>query len=889
MSVKITIREDEAMGREVVVFPQSEQYSQDVRETIPGVMWDGQIQVWRAPLTRRAVTALRTLLTGVKGLELNPVDGMRLAKTADAPQGPDVFLDGEHIVVRVESFPPFQDALKLLGAERQTNGDYLLDTAKADELVTLFDRNDFDIHFDDAVLSFRNDSKKPPVAYDATLMSLSEISISALKYVAAADKKASNSKAKKKPRLLSDRLCDMGLSTWWDLLNHVPIRYLDRSSPKTIAELVVGEEATLIGKIVSITPYDKFKRITRIAFADSSGKNMTIAFFNQPWLSHQFRKDMEVIVYGKCELYTSKAGSHQKQIASPKIDALSSKRGERPMIPIYPQSERSGVTTWDILNMQEELLSRLTPQLKASIPDRLVQSYGLLSRQDSYKKIHFPANQKEADDARRTLGFEEMLRLQVFINSQRFATERLQGLVFEAAPARQLVEQYVQKLPYSLTGAQDRAIKEIVEDVTTPAPMHRLLQGDVSSGKSTIATVSLLAAVANGYQGILMAPTEILAEQLYTSILGDITKNELLSPKGERITVEFLGNKTTAKNKKIISERAKNGDLDIVVGTHALLYQDEGYANLGMVVIDEQHRFGTQQRTRLRDLREDGITPHMLVMTATPIPRTSAMVLYGDLDVTILNELPPGRVKIETTWIRSSGPELVDSLFHPVWEDIKSEVNKGHQAYIVASLVEDNEKLAAQSAQTAYEQLSSGPLSGLRLGMVHGKQPRKDREEIMLAYARGDLDVLVATTVIEVGVNVPNATVMVVLDAGQFGISQLHQIRGRVGRSTLPSRCYLITDTHTTDGVSRMEALVESTDGFVLAERDLEIRGEGTLFSSQQSGASDLKIASLKNMSMLKAATADAKEILASDPRLLESPLLKEEIAAIYENRSIDS
>lgn len=889
MSVEVFIRYDEAMREEVVVFPQSEQFLKDVREVVPGAMWDGQLQVWRAPLTRRAVMAVRGLLTGVKGLKIKPEDGVRLARAADSPPTPDVTLVDDSIVVKVENYPPFHDALKLLGAERQIGGEYLLTPDKADEMVTLVTQQALDIHFDDAVLALRQDQKRPPAAYDATLMSLSEIPLTELNFVSKADKSAKNSKAKKKAKMLSARLTDMGLLTWWDLLNHAPIRYIDRSSPKTIAELTVGEDATLVGTITSITPYDRQRRITRITITDVAGATLTVTFFNQAWLSHQFRANMEVIIHGKCDLYTGKNGRSQKQISSPKIDALSSKRGERPMIPIYPQSERSNVTTWDILNMTDELLSRLAPTLKPSIPDRLMQNYRLLSRHESYQKLHFPSNQKDVEEAKRTLGYEEMLRLQVFINSQRFATERLKGLVFDADPAQMLVNQYVENLPYALTGAQDRAIKEIMSDVTSPTPMHRLLQGDVSSGKSTIAMVSLLTAVANGYQGILMAPTEILAEQLFNSIVGDIAKHSLKNLQGQDITVEFLGHKTTARNKKLISERAKSGELDIVVGTHAVLYQKEGYANLGLVVIDEQHRFGTQQRTQLRDLREDGVTPHMLVMTATPIPRTSAMVLYGDLDVTVLNELPPGRIKIETEWIRSDGPEVVNSLFHPVWEDMKKEVAKGHQGYIVASLVEDNERVAAQSTQTAYEQLSAGALSGVRLGMVHGKQSRKEREEIMAAFAKGELDVLVATTVIEVGVNVPNATLMVVLDAGQFGISQLHQIRGRVGRSSLPSRCYLVTDTHTTDGVARMEALVESTDGFFLAERDLEIRGEGTLFSSQQSGASDLKIASLKNMSMLKTAAKDAKELLEADSRLLDSPLLKEEIFTIYEKKTIDS
>lgn len=405
---------------------------------------------------------------------------------------------------------------------------------------------------------------------------------------------------------------------------------------------------------------------------------------------------------------------------------------------------------------------------------------------------------------------------------------------------------------------------------------------------TTIANIAVLNSVESGHQAALMAPTEILAEQLYKGLAELAEDPEFISPRsGKPLNVVFLGTKLTAKNKKLTQEAIASGVVDIAVGTHALLSEHVSFPDLGMVVIDEQHRFGTAQRSHLRQARADGKTPDLLAMTATPIPRAAAMVLFGDLDITILNELPPGRIPIHTEWIEFPAQEAVESNSLRVWEHIRSEVSAGRQAYVVASLVEDNENLAAQSVDDAYHKLSDSVFPELRIGMVHGKLKKTDKEAVMKSFSKGDIDILVSTTVIEVGVNVPNSTVMVVLDPGRFGIAQLHQIRGRVGRSNLPSTCYLLGETNTPEGRDRLTALVESTDGFYLAEKDLEIRKEGTLFGSKQSGDSDLYIARLdKHSDILAKAREDAN---ASIEKSSISFALQDEIRAFYEGKEIAS
>jgi len=711
----------------------------------------------------------------------------------------------------------------------------------------------------------------PPFdGYDATLLSLRSVPLSSYAYIRDDSEKvakanarsAGGAKKKKTQRSLLQKLTAIGVETAFDLLHYFPLRHIDRSKPQLIRSLSPGDEATVVATIAEKgANYEK--NYVFFVVEDAAGSRMRLTLFNQTWMIHNFSKGDEVIVHGKFSPFNG-----SPSIAGAKIDKVGDIRGQLPLIPVYPQSGKQEITTWDVLALVKETLGRIEAMpLAEPLESELLEKYRIPDRNAAYRNIHIPDSKETFTDANRRLIYEELLRLQLYIQQQKNDATRRVGIAQNASVTPSL-DAWKSRLPYELTNAQKRATAAIKENMASTSPMHRLVQGDVGAGKSSVASFTVFLTVDNGHQAALLAPTEILAEQLHNGIASDA--EGLISPRtGLPMNVKFLGGKTRAKEAREIRAALAAGEIDIIVGTHAILTEETVYADLGTVVIDEQHRFGVEQRTRLRNARHDGLTPDMLVMTATPIPRSSAMVLYGDLDITVLDELPPGRTPIETIWVREEAQQAIHRPHLDAWHDIKQQVAEGHQAYIVASLVEDNEKIAAQSVEDAYEALSGGIFAGYRMGMVHGKQKRDEREEIMKKFAAGDIDILVSTTVIEVGVNVPNSTIMVVLDPGRFGIAQLHQIRGRVGRSKFASRCYLIGDTKTDEGEFRLNALVESTDGFYLSEKDLELRGEGTLFSTKQSGQSDLYLAKIReHIHILEVAKEDAVRILENDPSL---------------------
>ncbi len=509
------------------------------------------------------------------------------------------------------------------------------------------------------------------------------------------------------------------------------------------------------------------------------------------------------------------------------------------------------------------------------MPDDIRSRLQLDERGTALRSIHLPETIDAKDAARRRLAFDELLRVQlVLVRRKREIEANSIGFVHEVGG--ELVRRFHAALPYELTGAQQRVIGEIDADLAAPRPMHRLLQGDVGSGKTVVAVTALLAAVESGNQGALMAPTEVLAEQHLLSVrelLSDLAVPDPDNLFGDRpLRVELLTNKVTGNARKQLLADLAGGGIDIVIGTHALIQSAVDFHRLGVVVIDEQHRFGVEQRAALRD-KAGGAVPDVLVMTATPIPRTAAMTVYGDLDVSVLDELPPGRTPIGT--ISAVGP-LDQAL---AWDSVRTEVNAGRQAYVVCPLIEDSEKLEVASAEETFARLAEDELRGLRLGLLHGRIKSSEKDEVMARFRTGQLDVLVATTVIEVGVDVPNATVMVILDADRFGIAQLHQLRGRVGRGSAKSQCWLLSEERP-EGVSpRIAAVVASTDGFALAEVDLQLRGEGTIMSTAQKGRSDLRLASLRtDAELIGKAREVAFEIVESDPELANHSDLADEL-----------
>jgi len=632
----------------------------------------------------------------------------------------------------------------------------------------------------------------------------------------------------------AEGLTDLGIETVLDLLMHYPRRYIDRTNEALIRDMVVGEEAMVLGTVKRVEARRTRQRraLVQVDVTDGSGY-LRCTFFNQPWREKQLKPGTQAVFYGKLDVFQGR-----KQMTNPVVDLIGDRTGR--IVPIYPQSEKAQLTTWEIGGWVEEALRR-AGTLDDPVPGWVLDRFDLIDRDAAVRGIHVPESSEEAKVARKRLVFDELLRIQlVLVRRKRELEATSVGIAHDTSGA--LVHRFHEQLPYRLTGAQVRAIAEIEADLAGPVPMHRLLQGDVGAGKTLVALSALLVAVQGGHQGALMAPTEVLAEQHFLGVRALLEGFTLASDGdlfGERpLRVELLTNRTTAAQRTKLMARLAEGEVDILIGTHALIEDKVAFKSLGVAVIDEQHRFGVEQRAALRT--KGAAVPDVLVMTATPIPRTAAMTVYGDLDVSVLDEMPPGRTPIKTVWAR--GPLEEESS----WARVRDEVAAGHQAYVVAPLIEESEKLEVRSAEEAFEQLRSGELAGLRLALLHGRVPSKDKEQVMDAFRRGEVDVLVATTVIEVGVDVPNAAVMVILDADRFGIAQLHQLRGRVGRGADESWCYLLGAGNTPESEERLAALERTTDGFELAEVDLDLRGEGTIMGTRQKGRNDLRLASLR-------------------------------------------
>lgn len=675
-------------------------------------------------------------------------------------------------------------------------------------------------------------------------------------------------------------LAAVGVTSVLDLLTTYPRRWVDRTNEARVRDLEPGATALVLVTVRSVRSRQLRGRRSMVeaVVGDDTGR-LHVVFFNQPWRERQLTPGLSVAMYGKVD--TFRGGL---QMTNPVVDLIGDRTGR--IVPIYPQSEKAQLTTWEIAAWVEDALAKCRPRgLAEPVPAEIRRRLGLVDRWTALRGIHLPETLAEKEQARRRLAFDELLRVQLVLVMRKRAMER-EEVGIRHLVGGELVRRFHEKLAFPLTNAQRRVIAEIDADLAAPHPMHRLLQGDVGAGKTVVAVSALLAAVQGGHQGALMAPTEVLAEQHAASVrqlLGD-----LQVPAGETslfderpLRVELLTNRITGSDRKRILAGLANGEVDLVIGTHALIQEGVQFKSLGVVVIDEQHRFGVEQRAALRE-KANGTVPDMLVMTATPIPRTAAMTVYGDLDVSVLDELPPGRTPIVTRWAAGEAEQ-------EAWDAVRAEVAAGRQAYVVCPLIAPSEtrseatteRLEVASAEETFERLSAGELRGLRLGLLHGRMSSADKDAVMSAFRARELDVLVATTVIEVGVDVPNATVMVVLDADRFGIAQLHQLRGRVGRGAHESQCWLITaPPEDGDGPGpRVEALVRSTDGFELAEIDLELRGEGTLMGAAQKGRSDLRLASLRrDRELVRLARDAAFEIVDADPTLADHPDLLDEL-----------
>ena len=626
------------------------------------------------------------------------------------------------------------------------------------------------------------------------------------------------------------QFAQLNIFTLGDLICHFPRSYEDRTKLVPIASLEADVPACFRAVVMN-TPRTAHIRkgldLTRVTVADHSGR-LTLTFFNNKYAAESLHYGSEYIFYGTLSGDFSGYG-----MTNPVFESLDSTPvTTRRVLPIYPLT--AGLSNAAVLKAVRQALLICDPPAEI-LPESVRREYDILGADRAYTAIHEPANMAEAEMAKKRLIFEEFFVFSAGLALMRAARSQKQVTPYEKTD----LQPFLDALPFSLTGAQKRAIDEILADFLSGAPMNRLVQGDVGSGKTMVAAAAAYATSKNGRQTALMAPTEILAEQHYHSL------TKLFAPMGLRTAL--LTGSQTPKQKREIREALAAGEIDIAIGTHALLTDATQFSDLGLVIADEQHRFGVAQRAKLS---AKGSDPHLLVMSATPIPRTLALLMYGDLEVSVINELPPGRKSVDTFLVGESYRPRINAF-------IRKQVAEGHQCFVVCPAVEENEDLGIKAATVWAETLEKTVFPDLRIALIHGQMKGAEKEETMAAFARGDADILVATTVIEVGVDVPNATLMVIEDADRFGLSQLHQLRGRVGRGDSQSYCILTTHNRNPDTVARLKALCKTTDGFKIAEEDLNMRGPGDFFGARQSGLPTFRVANLSmDLQTLKDAQA---------------------------------
>lgn len=630
----------------------------------------------------------------------------------------------------------------------------------------------------------------------------------------------------------ADSLASLGIQTIEDLLTYYPFRYEDIQE-RNLNEILDQEKVTLKGLVVSPPVMSRFGyKKNRLQFRMMQDHAVfNVSFFNQPYLKDKVILSEEIAVYGKWDA-KRKSLNGMKILGSQAVDDFS---------PIYHVNKSIRQTT--LVDLIRRGFEEYGDLIEENLPNGLVEKYRLLDRPTAVKSMHFPKNHEENHQAKRRIVFEEFflfqMRLQGLKKSEKAETNGIE-ILYDI----QRLKQFIQKLPFELTDAQKRVTNEICRDLRSPQHMQRLLQGDVGSGKTIVAAIALYAAVTAGFQGALMVPTEILAQQHMESLLQLFDAQE--------VKLALLTGSTKAKERRELLELLEQGEIDIVVGTHALIQEGVEFQHLGLVITDEQHRFGVNQR---KVLREKGWRPDVLFMTATPIPRTLAITAYGEMDVSVIDELPAGRIPIETRWVRT--PQL-NSVLDWTWKELA----KGHQMYVICPLIEESEALDVKNAVEIYEKLNALFAPQYEVGLLHGKMKNQEKEAIMETFKENKMQILVSTTVIEVGVNVPNATVMLIMDADRFGLAQLHQLRGRVGRGSDASYCVLVANPKNELGIERMKIMTETNNGFILSEKDLELRGPGEVFGFRQSGLPQFAIADLvTDSNILEVARDEAQKL----------------------------
>ena len=684
---------------------------------------------------------------------------------------------------------------------------------------------------------------------------------------------------------LSARFAHLGVHTIRDLLYFFPNRHLDYSKLKTISQLTEGTEQTItanVWEVRIIMPGGK--RSTEAILGDATG-NMRAVWFNNPWIAKNLKTGDAVVLSGRVKFFKG-----HPVFESPEWEAVEDREliHTGRLVPFYPLT--SGLYQRQVRRLMKQVVDNYADALVDFLPSEITDRQGFPVLSQAITSYHFPESLDSKELARRRLAFDELFLLQLGVLSRKRRWQAEQpGVPLKATPT--FLKKLTAALPFDLTNSQNRVLSEIMEDLARPIAMARLLQGEVGSGKTIIALLSLLAAVKSGYQGALMAPTEILAEQHFKTVRHLLSTMGTESTHSEYIasfdgilntpvSIALLMSDVKEKDKNAAQELIVTGNVNIVLGTHALIQKGVKFKKLGLVIVDEQHRFGVAQRGALR---QKGFNPHMLAMTATPIPRTLALTLYGDLDLSVIDELPPGRQAIKTKWLK---PEQRESAYR----FIRKQVAETYQAFIICPLIEESEVIQARSAVVEFEKLSKDVFPDLRLALLHGRMSSQEKDEVMSAFSRRDIDILVSTPVVEVGIDVPNATVMMVESADRFGLSQLHQFRGRVGRGQAQSYCMFLADHPSEVALLRLDIIEHTLDGFKLADEDLKLRGPGEFFGTRQSGLPNLRMAKLSDVPTLEAARAEAAQLFAHDPDFVspQHQALINEVVRLWPERKGD-
>ncbi len=672
----------------------------------------------------------------------------------------------------------------------------------------------------------------------------------------------------------AELFAQLGVQTVGDLLYLLPRRYDDFSALKTIAQLDYGEEITIVVNLwsVKVRRVRDNLRIIDAIFSDSTG-TIQVSWFNQEWIAERLRPGQTYRLSGKVDSYLGRLVMRSPAWEPVDKEVLSTGR----IVPVYPLTE--GLTATWLRKIIKQTVDAWGPRVPDHLPASVCQRAGLLSLPKALTQVHFPDSHDLLAAAQRRLAFDEFFIIQLGALRQRQKWRAQTGRPLNIPGG--WLDEFRRALPFQLTKAQERALGEIAADLARREPMSRLLQGDVGSGKTVVAAAAMWLAVRNGAQAALMAPTQILAEQHYrnlTRLFASLSANNGSgNGKTSELRVALLTGNLREAEKAETREAIAAGAVNIIIGTHALIQQDVVFHDLALAVVDEQHRFGVEQRSALR---QKGYTPHLLAMSATPIPRTLALTLYGDLDLSVLDEMPPGRQPIMTRWLKPRERERAYTF-------VRRQIEQGRQAFIICPLIEESESLDAKAAVEEHRRLQEEVFPDLKLGLLHGRMKGSEKDEVMQAFSRGELHILVSTAVVEVGIDVPNATIILVEGAERFGLAQLHQFRGRVGRGEYPSYCILVSEAATGEKVEQLRVLEQTQDGFVVAEKDLELRGPGDFFGTRQSGLPELRWAKLSDVRTLELARQEAQILFAQDPELTlpEHQLLARKVAEFWQGR----